>query len=69
MDYRFVSFKQHPCRKARCRANDYSVDLMALHPKPRLEDLRSISTYKKARCASEQQRAALGGLLPRVSAI
>ncbi|WP_459729666.1 hypothetical protein [Pseudomonas sp. MHK4] len=42
---------------------------MALHPKPRLEDLRSISTYKKARCASEQQRAALGGLLPRVSAI
>lgn len=49
-------------------ANDYSVDLMALYREARLEDPRIISAYAKARSASEQQRAALGGLLPQVSA-
>ncbi|GAB6403794.1 TolC family outer membrane protein [Pseudomonas sp. MHK4] len=49
-------------------ANDYSVDLMALYRESRLEDPRIISAYAKARSASEQQRAALGGLLPQVSA-
>jgi outer membrane protein len=49
-------------------ANDYSVDLMALYHESRLEDPRIISAYAKARSASEQQRAALGGLLPQVSA-
>ncbi|MFJ2693583.1 TolC family outer membrane protein [Pseudomonas sp. NPDC087336] len=49
-------------------ANEYSVDLMALYRESRLEDPRIISAYAKARSASEQQRAALGGLLPQVSA-
>ncbi|QJC78454.1 TolC family outer membrane protein [Pseudomonas umsongensis] len=49
-------------------ANDYSVDLLALYHESRLEDPRIISAYAKARSASEQQRAALGGLLPQVSA-
>ncbi|EJN18769.1 type I secretion outer membrane protein, TolC family [Pseudomonas sp. GM78] len=49
-------------------ANDYSVDLMALYREARLEDPRIISAYAKARSASEQQRAALGSLLPQVSA-
>ncbi|QFG28876.1 TolC family outer membrane protein [Pseudomonas umsongensis] len=49
-------------------ANGYSVDLMALYREARLEDPRIISAYAKARSASEQQRAALGGLLPQVSA-
>jgi outer membrane protein len=49
-------------------ANDYSVDLMALYLESRLEDPRIISAYAKARSASEEQRAALGGLFPQVSA-
>ena len=49
-------------------ASTYALDLSGLYREARLEDPRVLAAYARARSASEQQRAALGGLLPQVSA-
>ena len=49
-------------------ASSYALDLMALYRESRLEDPRIIAAYARARSAQEQEREALGGLLPQVSA-
>lgn len=49
-------------------ASTYSLDLMALYRESRLEDPRILAAYARARSAREQEREALGGLLPQVSA-
>ena len=49
-------------------ASTYALDLAGLYREARLEDPRVLAAYARARSASEQQRAALGGLLPQVSA-
>ncbi|MDO1497344.1 MULTISPECIES: TolC family outer membrane protein [Pseudomonas] len=49
-------------------ASTYTLDLAGLYREARLEDPRVLAAYARARSASEQQRAALGSLLPQVSA-
>ncbi|BAW22080.1 TolC family outer membrane protein [Pseudomonas sp. GD03651] len=49
-------------------ASTYALDLAGLYREARLEDPRVLAAYARARSASEQQRAALGSLLPQVSA-
>ena len=49
-------------------ASSYALDLMALYRESRLEDPRILAAYARARSAQEQEREALGGLLPQVSA-
>lgn len=49
-------------------ASTYVLDLAGLYREARLEDPRVLAAYARARSASEQQRAALGSLLPQVSA-
>lgn len=49
-------------------ASTYALDLAGLYREARLEDPRVLASYARARSAAEQQRAALGGLLPQVSA-
>ncbi|MBH3471167.1 TolC family outer membrane protein [Pseudomonas putida] len=49
-------------------ASTYALDLAGLYREARLEDPRVLAAYARARAASEQQRAALGSLLPQVSA-
>ena len=46
----------------------YALDLAGLYREARLEDPRVLAAYARARSASEQQREALGGLLPQLSA-
>ncbi|WP_414704789.1 TolC family outer membrane protein [Pseudomonas coleopterorum] len=46
----------------------YALDLAGLYREARLEDPRVLAAYARARAASEQQREALGGLLPQLSA-
>ncbi|WP_442965532.1 TolC family outer membrane protein [Pseudomonas sp. RIT-PI-a] len=46
----------------------YALDLAGLYREARLEDPRVLTAYARARSASEQQREALGGLLPQLSA-
>lgn len=49
-------------------ASTYALDLAGLYREARLEDPRVLAAYARARSASEQQREALGGLLPQLSA-
>ncbi|WP_449431681.1 TolC family outer membrane protein [Pseudomonas putida] len=49
-------------------ASTYALDLATLYREARLEDPRVLAAYARARSAAEQQREALGGLLPQVSA-
>ncbi|MFJ4110543.1 TolC family outer membrane protein [Pseudomonas sp. NPDC089758] len=49
-------------------ASTYALDLAGLYREARLEDPRVLAAYARARSAAEQQREALGGLLPQVSA-
>lgn len=49
-------------------ASTYALDLSGLYREARLEDPRVLAAYARARSAGEQQRAALGSLLPQVSA-
>nr|WP_041506210.1 TolC family outer membrane protein [Pseudomonas plecoglossicida] len=49
-------------------ASTYALDLAGLYREARLEDPRVLAAYAHARSAAEQQREALGGLLPQVSA-
>ncbi|MBA6118454.1 TolC family outer membrane protein [Pseudomonas sp. NC26] len=49
-------------------ASTYALDLAGLYREARLEDPRVLVAYARARTAAEQQREALGGLLPQVSA-
>ncbi|MFJ4157040.1 TolC family outer membrane protein [Pseudomonas sp. NPDC089752] len=49
-------------------ASTYALDLAGLYREARLEDPRVLTAYARARSAAEQQREALGGLLPQVSA-
>lgn len=49
-------------------ASTYSLDLMTLYRESRLEDPRILAAYARARSAREQEREALGGLLPQVTA-
>lgn len=49
-------------------ANTYALDLLSLYKEARLQDPRVIAAGLHARSAAEQQRAALGGLLPQISA-
>ncbi|MCF5020145.1 channel protein TolC, partial [Pseudomonas lactis] len=49
-------------------ASSYALDLASLYREARLEDPRVLAAYARARSAAEQQREALGGLLPQVSA-
>lgn len=49
-------------------ASSYALDLAGLYREARLEDPRVLAAYARARSAAEQQREALGGLLPQVSA-
>lgn len=49
-------------------ASTYALDLAGLYREARLEDPRVIAAYARARSAAEQQREALGGLLPQLSA-
>ncbi len=44
----------------------YSTDLIQLYRESRLEDPRVLASYSKAQSSKEQQREALGGLLPQV---
>ncbi len=44
----------------------YATDLMQLYRESRLEDPRVLASYSKAQSSKEQQREALGGLLPQV---
>lgn len=48
-------------------AKDYSADLMQLYRESRLEDPRVLASYSRAKSSEEQQREALGGLLPQVT--
>ena len=48
-------------------ASTYALDLAGLYREARLEDPRVLAAFSRARSASEQQREALGGLLPQVS--
>lgn len=49
-------------------ASTYALDLAGLYREARLEDPRVLAGYARARTAAEQQREALGQLLPQVSA-
>lgn len=49
-------------------ASTYALDLLSLYKESRLQDPRIIAANAHARSAAEQQRAALGSLLPQVSA-
>lgn len=49
-------------------ASTYALDLAGLYREARLEDPRVLAAYANARTATEQQREALGQLLPQVSA-
>lgn len=49
-------------------ASTYALDLAGLYREARLEDPRVLAAYARARSASEQQREALGGLLPQLAA-
>jgi len=49
-------------------AKEYSADLMQLYRESRLEDPRVLASYSRAQSSKEQQREALGGLLPQVTA-
>lgn len=44
----------------------YAADLMQLYRESRLEDPRVLASYSKAQSSKEQQREALGSLLPQV---
>ena len=48
-------------------ATTYALDLAGLYREARLEDPRVLGAYLRAKAAAEQQREALGGLLPQVS--
>lgn len=48
-------------------AKDYSADLMQLYRESRLEDPRVLASYSRAKSSEEQQREALGGLLPQIT--
>ena len=49
-------------------AKTYAADLMQLYRESRLEDPRVLASYSRAQSSKEQQREALGGLLPQVTA-
>lgn len=49
-------------------ASTYALDFAGLYREARLEDPRVLAAFARARSAAEQQREALGGLLPQVSA-
>lgn len=49
-------------------AKDYAADLMQLYREARLEDPRVLASYSRAQSSKEQQREALGGLLPQITA-
>ncbi len=49
-------------------AKTYSADLMQLYRESRLEDPRVLASYSRAQSSKEQQREALGGLLPQITA-
>lgn len=49
-------------------AKTYAADLMQLYRESRLEDPRVLASYSRAQSSKEQQREALGGLLPQISA-
>jgi outer membrane protein len=66
-----IAFQVHaaqPVAPQSVSASTYSLDLMALYRESRLEDPRILAAYARARSAREQEREALGGLLPQVSA-
>lgn len=48
-------------------ASTYSVDLTQLYRESRLEDPRVLAAYSRNQSSREQQREALGGLLPQVT--
>jgi outer membrane protein len=48
-------------------AKTYAADLMQLYRESRLEDPRVLASYSRAQSSKEQQREAMGGLLPQVS--
>ena len=49
-------------------AKEYSADLMQLYRESRLEDPRVLASYSRAQSSQEQQREAMGGLLPQITA-
>lgn len=49
-------------------AKTYAADLMQLYRESRLEDPRVLAAYSRAQSSKEQQREALGGLLPQITA-
>lgn len=49
-------------------AKTYAADLMQLYRESRLEDPRVLASYSRAQSSKEQQREALGGLLPQITA-
>lgn len=49
-------------------AKEYSADLMQLYRESRLEDPRVLASYSRAQSSKEQQREALGGLFPQITA-
>lgn len=49
-------------------AKTYAADLMQLYRESRLEDPRVLASYSRAQSSKEQQREAMGGLLPQITA-
>lgn len=47
-------------------ASTYAIDLLQLYKESRLEDPRVLASYFKAQSSREQEREALGGLLPQM---